>query len=68
MPPHETAIAPIAARRTRIEEEELTVALEHVRTALRGLAYGTVTISVQDRVVVQIDRNEKLRLDRPRGR
>ncbi len=38
--------------------------LERIREALRGLAFGTITVTVQDGVVVQIDRTEKLRLDR----
>ena len=36
--------------------------LRHVRDALRGLKFGTVTLIVQDGVVVQIDRTEKRRL------
>ena len=44
------------------------VVLERVRDALRGLAFGTITVTVQDGVVVQIDRTEKIRLDRSRGR
>ena len=44
-------------------------ALERIRTALRGLRYGTVTAVVQDGVVVQVDRTEKIRIERrePRG-
>ena len=37
-------------------------ALESIREALRGLRYGTVSIIVQDGVVVQIERTEKRRL------
>ena len=36
--------------------------LRHVRDALHGLKFGTVTLIVQDGVVVQIDRTEKRRL------
>ena len=36
--------------------------LEQILEALRGLRYGTVTIVVQDGVVVQVDRTEKRRL------
>ena len=69
MPPHDAhAIAPIAARRARAEDDAIDVALEHVRSALRGLAFGTITIAVQDGVIVQVDRNEKIRLERSRGR
>ncbi len=38
--------------------------LEQIRAALRGLRYGTVSIIIQDGVVVQIDRTEKKRLRR----
>jgi hypothetical protein len=37
-------------------------ALEQIRDALRGLRFGTVSIVVQDGVVVQIERTEKRRL------
>jgi hypothetical protein len=37
-------------------------ALEQVRQALGGLQFGTVTIVVQDGVVIQIERTERRRL------
>lgn len=39
------------------------IVLEEVRKALRGLMFGTVTIVVQDGIVIQIDRTSKHRLD-----
>lgn len=36
--------------------------LQQIRDALRGLRFGTVTVVVQDGVIVQIDRTEKRRL------
>ena len=36
--------------------------LAAVKTALNGLQFGSVTIIVQDGVIVQIDRTEKRRL------
>ena len=39
--------------------------LERIGDALRGLRYGAVTVIVQDGVVVQVDRTEKLRFSRP---
>ncbi|NLY01842.1 MAG: DUF2292 domain-containing protein [Rhodopirellula sp.] len=36
-----------------------------VRELLRGLQFGSVVITVQDRVVVQVDCTEKHRLRRP---
>ncbi len=41
------------------------VALDKVRDALAGLRFGTVTVVVQDGVVVQVERTEKVRLTRP---
>ena len=38
--------------------------LTAVQNALRGLQFGTVTIIVQDGLIVQIDRTEKRRLQR----
>ena len=43
-------------------EARLLQALEHVRQSLRSLRYGQVVITVQDGVVVQVDRTEKTRL------
>lgn len=43
-------------------EARLLQALEHVRQALRSLRYGQVVVTVQDGVVVQVDRTEKTRL------
>ena len=37
-------------------------ALARVRDALVGLRYGEVTVIVQDGVIVQVERTEKLRL------
>lgn len=39
--------------------------LSLVAEALRGLRFGTVSVIVQDGLVVQIDRIEKKRLPRP---
>jgi len=39
-------------------------ALDRIRTALRGLRYGTVTAVVQDGIVIQVERTEKIRLER----
>jgi len=40
----------------------LAGALERVRRALSGLRFGTVTLQVQDGVVVLIERVEKVRI------
>ena len=46
-------------------EQELQSSLEQIGGALRGLKFGSVNVIVQDGVVGQIDRTEKLRLRNP---
>jgi len=57
----------VEARTTRTEDdgadEARDPALDRVQAALRGLRFGTVTVVIQDGVVVQIERMEKLRFD-----
>ena len=48
--------------------ERASQALDRIHAALRGLRYGTVTAVVQDGVVVQVERTEKIRLERRVGR
>lgn len=48
--------------------DRLRDALDRIETALHGLRYGTVTAVVQDGVVVQVDRTEKIRIERGRTR
>lgn len=38
----------------------------HVISALRGIRFGSVEITIHDSQVVQIERREKLRFDRER--
>lgn len=45
-------------------EQELQLSLDQIGGALRGLKFGSVNVIVQDGVVVQIDRTEKMRLCR----
>ena len=45
----------------------LQKALEQIEEALQGLRFGQVTITVQDGVVVQIDRLERTRLQKTEG-
>ena len=42
--------------------------LERIANALKGLRFGSVEVVVQDSRVVQIERKEKFRLDKPGGR
>ncbi len=53
-------VVPLVAR----DDEHDGVALNRICDALRGLHFGTVTVVVQDGVVVQLERTEKLRLHR----
>jgi hypothetical protein len=46
------------------EPSDAAHALGKVRDALSGLRYGSVTVVVQDGVVVQVERTEKVRLTR----
>jgi hypothetical protein len=38
--------------------------LDRIQAALRGLRFGSVTAVVQDGAIVQVDRTEKIRLER----
>ena len=46
------------------EDETDETALGRIEAALRGLRFGTVTAVVQNGVVVQVERTEKVRLQR----
>ncbi|MCX6024266.1 MAG: YezD family protein [Chloroflexi bacterium] len=50
---------------SEVSREE-TAVLAEVLAALRSIRFGTVQMTVQDGKVVQIDKTEKMRLDRPR--
>ena len=45
-------------------DDRASDAIQRIGAALRGLRFGTVTAVVQDGVVVQVERTEKMRLDR----
>lgn len=49
------------------ERDALSDDLDRVRDALKDLKYGAVTLVVQDGVLVQIDRIEKIRFRRGNG-
>jgi len=46
------------------DQSRLDSALAQVRHALSGLRYGQIAITVQDGVVIQIERTERTRLGR----
>ncbi|MDX2168004.1 MAG: DUF2292 domain-containing protein [Deltaproteobacteria bacterium] len=54
----------VEPQRVSREDGRAAHALTKVREALDGLRYGTVTVVVQDGVVVQVERTEKVRLTR----
>ena len=66
MSQNELSTREVNAKRARgdVPEGRREQELQQIREALRGLSFGTVSIVVQDGVVVQIDRTEKRRLRR----
>lgn len=44
------------------EERSVTYAVARISDALRGLRFGSVNVIVQDGIVVQVERTEKLRV------
>jgi hypothetical protein len=52
----------VAERIAAADDAHAAHALDRIRDALRGLRFGEVTVIVQDGVVVQVERTEKLRL------
>ena len=50
--------------RLEIQEPLRESALGRIESALRGLEFGTVTAVVQNGVIVQVERTEKVRLQR----
>jgi hypothetical protein len=51
----------------REQDAGADITLDEIRSALRNLRYGSVTIIVQDGVIIQIDRMEKRRLQSRRA-
>ena len=50
------------------QRDESQDAYDRIVAALRGLRYGSVTAVVQDGVVIQVERTEKIRLERRSSR
>jgi hypothetical protein len=55
-------------RLARPERERAAHVLDRVEEALLGLQYGQVTVIVQDGVVVQVERTDRVRLPRSSSR
>ena len=51
-------------RRASTADDRTHEGLDRIQAALRGLRFGSVTAMVQDGVIVQVDRTEKVRLER----
>ncbi len=55
-------IPPAAGERTKQRGRVPDVVVDAIVEALRGVKYGQITVTVQDGLVVQIDRMERRRL------
>lgn len=55
----ESSASPLHAAATRLPTDD---ELREVAASLRGMRFGSVTIVVQDGVIIQIDKTEKRRL------
>lgn len=56
-------VNPTSARQEQSGDRSTQV-LAHIRDALDGLRFGEVIVKVQDGVVVQVERTERLRLEK----
>ncbi|WP_110113712.1 YezD family protein [Bacillus sp. CGMCC 1.16541] len=45
-----------------VQKEELDVVFKNVEKMLEAMRYGSITIVVQDGKVVQLEKNEKVRI------
>ena len=54
-----------ATTRRSLEGQDEESILREIRSALRGLRFGSVEITVHNAQVVQIERKEKFRLQAP---
>jgi hypothetical protein len=46
-----------------VPQQVVESTLERVREALRNLQFGTITLTIRDGVVVQVERTERVRLE-----
>lgn len=44
------------------KNENLEIILKNIKEEIESIKYGTVTIVIQDGVVIQLEKNEKIRL------
>jgi len=52
-------------RSENLDKRQVDHALSQIQESLRGLRIGSVLVIVQDGIVVQIERTEKKRIQRP---
>ena len=52
----------------RSDQASIEPTLSKIRDALRGLRYGSLNLIIQDGIVIQMDRVEKIRLRKPAER
>ncbi|WP_322979526.1 sulfur starvation response protein OscA [Pseudomonas sp. C11] len=55
----------MSATLRNLEGQDEAVILREIQTALHGLKFGSVEITVHNGQVVQIERKEKIRLQQP---
>lgn len=44
------------------QKENIDSTLENIRTMLENIKFGTITLVIQDGYVIQLEKNEKIRL------
>ncbi len=44
------------------KDSNIDEVLENIKASIETLKYGTVTLVIQDGIVIQIEKNEKIRL------
>ena len=44
------------------KQENFEQAVENLKKMMRTMKYGSITLIVQDNIIVQIEKNEKIRL------
>lgn len=54
--------SPMTTSDTLNRKAQPTIVIDRIKEALSGLQFGTVTVVVQDGVVVQVERTEKFRV------
>jgi len=56
-----------AEEASSLREQRQNDDFERIRLSMRGLQFGSINVIVQDGVIVQIDRTEKIRIRRAKS-